>query len=284
MALPLPSPIIAFSLALYDKLAYAFSPMKRQRSIFIGLMALLLVGISASCAKDETLIGWGNPEDEYKTCLGYSKDKDYEKAIECFEIFRSRFPDTDMGREAQLVIGDVYFRKKEFLSAATSYQSFIQLQAGNPKMDYAYYRLGLSYLKQTPKSIDRDQEYLDEAVRYLDYFVRSYPSSAYYDLGQEALADAHKRLAKRLYYIGHFYFKTGEYIAAIPRFEELANSYSSSGMADEALYRIVVANTKLLRVDAAKTAFSRLATDFPQSRWTKRAEKAMLKMANKLTH
>ena len=52
-----------------------------------------------------------------------------------------------MGIEAELYIGDNYFRREYF--AADSYQSFIKLHPTHPKTDYAYYAMAfLPQVKQ----------------------------------------------------------------------------------------------------------------------------------------
>lgn len=229
-------------------------------------------------------MGYNDPDVEFKQCIDYSKKKKYEEANECLEIFRSRFPDSKWAKEAQLLIGDIFFKQKEYLSAAAAYNSFIKLQAGHPQIDYAYYRLGLSYLKQSPKAIDRDQLYLDDAERYLYFLLQSFPLSTYHDLAKKAFEEVRLKKAKRVYYIANFYFRTGEYKAAIPRFEEIISNYPQSKLIEKSLYRLVIAQSELLQMEEAKEVYSRLVTLYPDSRYSRRAEKVMLETAKKISN
>lgn len=242
----------------------------------ITIALTLLLIFCFSCAKSKVSIGGGDVEKEYQSCLSLTEKGDYEEAIQCMEMFKARYPQTPQGQEAMLRIGDAQFAKKEYLLAAESYQAFLRLYPMSSKADYAHYRTGVAYYKESPKATDRDQGYLDEAIASLRTVLIRYPSSAYAELSRATLHVAVRRIAKRAYYIGNFYYRTGEYLAAIPRFKEVADTFADSGLADKALYKIVDANLKLGRIDDAKTAFSQLSTKYASSKFTKKAEKKLL--------
>lgn len=245
-----------------------------MNNIKTAILLILLLAVCA-CSKEQVMIGRDAPEVEIRKCHKLLNEKDYEKAIQCLEMFKSRYAQTSLAQEAELKIGDAYYDKKEYLLAAESYVAFLKLYPNHPKSDYAFYRTGASYLKESPKAIDRDQEYLDDAIKYLAYVVRNHPRSTYYDLAAKDLDEALTRLAKRNFYIGKFYYRTREYIACLPRFADVVTDFPGSGLVDRSLYMITLANLKLGRVEDAKFAYSKLATDFPGSKWTRKAEKKM---------
>ncbi|MFH1829492.1 MAG: outer membrane protein assembly factor BamD [Pseudomonadota bacterium] len=249
---------------------------------FAAIFTALSVAIFFSgCAKEEISIGKGNPDEEIKQCLRFSQKGKHEDAIQCLEMFKARYPQTAYGQEAELLIGDSYFARKDYLLAAESYAAFLRLYPLHPKADYAHYKIGVCYYKESPKAIDRDQEYLQEAIVHLRAVVRSYPGSQYRKPALATLHAARKRIARRNFYIGRFYYRTGEYIAAIPRFYEVANQYPDSGLADKALYLIIESNLGLSRVEAARDAFSELSANYSNSKYVKKAERKMLKAVKK---
>lgn len=251
----------------------------------IGRYGRFLVGLTlaasllSGCAENKLSIGKGNPKDEIGQCLQLSSKGKHEGAIQCFEMFKARYPQSVEGQEAELLIGDSYFARKEYLLAAESYGAFLRLYPSHPKADYAYYRIGVSYFKENPKAIDRDQTYLTTAIDHLRTVIRRYPNSQYRELAARTLHVALKRIAKRHYYIGRFYYRTGEYIAAVPRFQEVAENYSDSGLADKSLYLMINANLELKRFESAREAYGLLSTRYPKSPYTKRAEKKLLSAA-----
>jgi len=242
--------------------------------IIIGLFALL-----AGCGKESPAIGGGEPEKEFQSCLKLSQKGDFEESVQCLEMFKARYPQTGLGQEAELRIGDAYFEKKDYLLAAESYIAFIRLHPRHSKVPYAHYKAGLSYYKESPKAIDRDQSYLDDAMEHLRIVVRRYPRSDSATPAKLILHDARKRIAERNFYIGNFYYRTGEYLACVPRFWTVVRKYPDSGLAPKALYKLVEANIQLGQLENAKQAFGTLSTSFPDSKYTKRAEKKLLRAA-----
>lgn len=244
-----------------------------KRFLTIATLCVLL----GACGKQSVSIGRDAPEVEIKKCHELMKDKDYEEAIQCLEMFKARFANTPYAQEAELIIGDAYYDRKEYLLAAESYIAFLKLYPTHPKADYAFYRTGHCYLKESPEAIDRDQEYLDDAIKYLSFVVRNYPRSTYYDLAAKDLREALDRIARRQFYVGRFYYRTKEYKACLPRFAEVVNDFPGSDLVDRSLYMMTLANLKLGRVDDAKYTYSKLEMDFPLSKWTKKAQKKMHK-------
>lgn len=255
--------------------------MTRPYHLYCALAVALSI-IGQSCAKEIPAIGRGDEAGEMASCLKLSAKGKNEDAIQCLEMFKARYPQSALGQEAELRIGDTYYNKKEFLLAAESYMAFLRLYPRHQMADYAHYRAGESYFRESPKAIDRDQEYLGKAIDQLRSVSRYYPSSKYVGPSNKLLHEARTKVAKRNYYIGRYYFRTGEYIACLSRFQEVADSYFDSSIADKALYMIVRANIKLGRLEAAKTAFSALTSKYPKSSYIDRAESKMLSAAKHL--
>ncbi len=55
-----------------------------------------------SCAKKPVEVGRENPELEIQKCMKYSEKKQFEEAVECLEIFKSHFPKSQWGIEAEI--------------------------------------------------------------------------------------------------------------------------------------------------------------------------------------
>ncbi len=253
-----------------------------KSSISAAILVILAMGsLLGACGKEQISISGKDPEGEIKQCLRLASRGKHEDAIQCLEIYKARYPQSRYGQEAEILIGDSYYARKDYLLAAESYAAFLRLYPMHPKADYAHYRIGLCYFKESPKAIDRDQKYLEEAIIHLKAVVRRYPNSKYREAAIKTLREARTRVAKRHFYIGRFYFRTKEYIAAIPRFMEVAEQYPDSGLADKALYLAIKSNLGLDRVDAARAVFGELSVRYPSSKYTKKAEAKMLRAVKK---
>ncbi len=224
-------------------------------------------------------MGSKTPSQLFNSCVNLSIDESFDLAIECMEIFKSKFPHTKLAQEAELHIGDAHFERKDYDFAIESYLFFLKQYPYHQKADYAHYRIGTAYLKKSPKSIARDQSMLPNALDHLRIITRMYPNSSYIGLALNSLHETKKRIAKRNHYIGRFYIRTGQLKAAIPRLKTVAYEHHDSGLAPKALFLLVQCHIKLNQLNAAKDAFSILESRYPDTKEHSGAEKKLLKVA-----
>lgn len=208
---------------------------------------------------------------ELNRCLKLSAKKKYEQAVECLEVYKSRFPGGDRAASADLHIADSYFRQKEYLLAAETYQEFIRLYPFHPKQDYAYYQSGMAYLRDNPKAIDRDQEYLDLAAQNFSMVIRYFPNSPYHRLAEQQYRRALSKQAHKHYYVGRFYYKYSEYLAAIPRFAEIVQNFPGLGYDEKSFYYLITALKKTNQPSKAKEVLLVFENRYPDSSWLKKA-------------
>ena len=238
-----------------------------------ALLALVLIAAGAAsffgCAHKPYLSSSKSGEDAYDECEKLSKDKDYDRANECLEVLKSRFAGSGAATDADLAIGDNYFRKGDYLLASESYIAFTKLHPTHEKIGYAYYRIGLCYLKENPKPIDRDQKYLETAIQYFE-LAMNHTSGDLRALVQEKWIEARTRIAKRHFYIGRFYHKTGEYKAAIPRFQEILTNYTGLGLDEKSLYLMGDSYERIKDKERALEILSVFEQHFPESRYRKK--------------
>jgi outer membrane protein assembly factor BamD len=78
------------------------------------------------------------------------------------------------------------------------------------------------------------------------------------------------RIAKRHFYIGRFYHKTGEYKAAIPRFQEILTNYTGLGLDEKSLYLMGESYERIKEKERALEILSVFEQHFPESRYRKK--------------
>jgi outer membrane protein assembly factor BamD len=192
---------------------------------------------------------------------------DYSDANRCYESVRARFGGSGITEEAELRMADISFEKKDYLMAGESYRAFAKLHPSHAKLPYVYYKAGLAYLKESPKALDRDQQYLEEAIGYLEIGARYFPGSAYEELTRQALAEARRRIGGRHLYVGKFYYKRKEYRSSLPRFAEVADDFRDLGIDEEALYLMAKAYIKLEEKSKAFEVAAVLKSRHPNSKY-----------------
>jgi outer membrane protein assembly factor BamD len=209
------------------------------------ILLCMLAGMAAACAPGPHFGLEADPQSAFARCEQLFEKGENEQATLCFEDIRSRFTAGNTADEAEIRLGDIYFKEKNYLLAAETYRSFIQLHPTHRRLPYVYYRTGLSYLKESPKAIDRDQEYLEEAMGFFSVGLQYFSGSSYEEATREAWREARLRVAQRKLYIGRFYFKRKEYRAALHRLAQVSDNYTGLGLDEEALYLMAEAYVRL---------------------------------------
>ncbi|MCB1215039.1 MAG: outer membrane protein assembly factor BamD [Deltaproteobacteria bacterium] len=242
------------------------------RSILVILVLLLAFG-SACSKKQVKLYPEDTDQEALDKCLYLSQKKRFEESVECLELVKSRYASSPVASEAELKIADNYYRNKEWLLAAETYKIFVQLHPSSPKLDYAYYRAGLAYSRKVSKKIDRDQSYLKEAEDSFTMVLRLFPSSPYAKLAASKLGQMRGKGAEKHFYVGRFYYKFGEYRAAIPRFIAILQDYPDTPWEEDALYYLVLSYHKLRMQDKVEAALSLMEDKYADSKKTKELRK-----------
>ncbi|MBI2339699.1 MAG: outer membrane protein assembly factor BamD [Deltaproteobacteria bacterium] len=239
-----------------------------MRSVSILTLCLLILSSCGGALRPPA----SGADAELNYCVQLSAKKKYEEAVECLEIYKSRHRADNRASDADLLIADSYFRQKEYLLAAETYREFLEKYPSHPKADYAYYKAGLAYLEDTPKAIDRDQQYLDPAVQNFAIVPKYFPGSPYARLAEQKYAEARTKQARRHFYVARFYYKYGEYKASIPRFVTIIDEYPGGELDEKSFYYLTVACVKTSEMDKARQVVQAFEQRFPQSPWLKKAK------------
>lgn len=232
-----------------------FRPRAQKMHLFFLNGFVLLSLLVTSCAGTKGFTLAKSKESDFNSCLALSKKKKHDEAIQCLEAYRSRHTGSAIAAEADLAIADSYFAQKDFIVAAEAYNIFTESYPYHARAPYAYFQAGLSYLKQAPRTVDRDQNVLDDAMQNFMAVVNSYAGSPYAVDAKKYLDLVHLKTAKKNFYIGRFYFKTREFLAAIPRFETVITDYPKLGLDDKSFYYLIKALKKTEQSEMAARYF-----------------------------
>lgn len=158
------------------------------------------------------------------------EDEDYNDAIELYEQLKNWYPFSEHVKEAQIKIGDSYFEMEKYDEAISSYKLFERLHPVHPEAEKASFRIAESYYRQI-LSIDRDQIYTQQALKYFIKFLQTYPDSQYAKKAEDHSNECVERLADSELYVADFYLKEKSFDAAIGRYKEVLKSFPNSSAA-----------------------------------------------------
>lgn len=203
--------------------------------------------------------------------------KDAEKARLYFRQVIDSFPKSFYAQRAKLAIADSYFEKGDessMILAASEYREFIQLYPYSPSASYAQYQIAMTFFKKSLKA-GRDQTKTTQAVIEFKKVITSFPLSEEAKLAQEKLNESEERLAAHTFTIGEHYYRVKAYKASTTRLSEILTDYPSYSKMDEVYYYLADSYYKWRKVEESIPYFTKLVTDFPESKFSKKAQKRL---------
>jgi outer membrane protein assembly factor BamD len=235
--------------------------------VAISIAAVLLAGCSVFGGRPSTVAPAATLYENGERLLFQDK---YEQAREQFGWLAERHPESDLAPVARFLVGETYFRAKDFEKAVPEFESFVTLYPGHQIADLGQYRLARSYFDQMP-TLERDQKITAQALAEFRKLIRLYPESRYAPDAIVKIEACRLRLAQKELWIAAFYVRQGKYESALPRFDTVIKDYGRTQAAPEALYQKADALLRLGRSEEATSVLKRLVDEFPSSDWSRRA-------------
>jgi outer membrane protein assembly factor BamD len=202
-------------------------------------------------------------------------------AAALFDEVERQHPYSPWARRAQLMSAFSYYMQKDYTKSIETAQRFLSIHPGNKDAPYAYYLIALSYYEQIA-DVERDQKITEQALTALNDVQRRYPDS-------QSAADArlqtdlvYDHLAGKEMEIGRFYERTGQWLAAQLRFQNVVKDYQTTSHAPEALFRLTETNLALGVPAEAQKYAAVLGANYPGSKWYERAYELMREEAPEL--
>lgn len=233
------------------------------------VLSALSFGAQSVHAATEAL----TPEARYELGQKYMKRGYYQKAMEHFSVLRNSHRDNTFAVKAELAIADVYYKQGEYDLARVAYEDFTRLHPRNADLDYAVFRLGLSYYRKASKVAARDQTWTQQAVHSWANFEQRFPESDHLSDVQRAVAQGRDRLALKELRVARFYANRQAWPAVVARLQPMLRRYSKSESGPEAMGILALALVNTDAVDAAKKMATRLTSDHSESGALKKLRK-----------
>ena len=206
----------------------------RLLGALIVVSLTLLSGCSSRASKN---LKKASAEQLYAAAHTAMLNNDYDFAVKQYEALTSRFPFTNVAKQARIDLIYVYYRKGEKETAIDAADQFIRENPTHPRVDYAWYMKGLIYFERTPYSIERFFG-VDMAKRPPTDVIKSinafstvdtqFPNSIYAHDAQKRLIYLRNRLAEYEVNVARWYVKRGAYVAAARRAQGVIEQYDGA--------------------------------------------------------
>jgi outer membrane protein assembly factor BamD len=250
----------------------------------IALLAAAAAAVSLTAGCSTLGIGGGDPAEtgyvarDAESLYMAAKDRldrgDVQIAAALFDEVERQHPYSPWARRAQLMSAFSYYVAQDYNKSIESAQRFLQIHPGNKDAPYAYYLIALSYYEQI-NDVDRDQAITLQALNALQDVQRRYPDSQYASDARVKIDLVNDHLAGKEMEIGRFYERTGSWLAAQIRFQNVIEQYDTTSHTAEALFRLTETNLALGIPTEAQKYASVLGANYPGSVWYERAFELM---------
>ena len=252
--------------------------MSNMTRIAALLIAAALVLPAGGCARNRAKGDTGYVARDVNTLYALAKkrldQKDYEQAAKLFDEVERQHPYSVWARRAQLMSAFSYYVAEKYPDAVNSAQRFLTIHPGNKDAPYAHYLVAMSYYQQV-SDVTRDQRTTQQALDAFGELVRRYPESRYASDARLKMDLLNDHLAGKEMEIGRFYERSGKWLAANFRFRRVVDNYQTTSHAPEALERMVETYLALGIPQEAHKAAAVLGSNYPGSKWYKRAYNLM---------
>jgi len=195
-------------------------------------------------------------------------------AAALFDEVERQHPYSPWARRAQLMSAFSYYAAGDHNKSIEAARRFLEIHPGNKDAPYAYYLIGLNYYEQI-SDVERDQKITLQAKTALQEVARRFPASEYASDAKLKLDLVEDHLAGKEMEIGRYYERSGKWIAAQIKFQNVVENYQTTSHAAEALYRLVETSLSLGIPAEAKKYAAVLGANYPGNEWYERAYELM---------
>lgn len=226
-------------------------------------ISLILIGCKSKIIDDGAIVAAEKLYEDGITKLGQA---DYKQAAVDFEKVFFQHPGNRITPYAELMQAYSLYKAGEYEEAIDVINIFIKLHPRHIDIAYAYYLKSLaSYVQIT--EVKLDQSRTEHALASLNEVIARFPKSKY-AIDAELKIDLVKdHLAGKEMFVGHYYLKKRNPIAAIKRFQSVIEKYNTSSHTPEALYRLIESNLMLGLVSEAEKYGEVLSYNYQGSIW-----------------
>lgn len=231
-----------------------------------AIFVFALLALSACSSDNENEYVEQSVYDIYSQAVVYLDNGRYVDAAVYFDEVERQHPYSVWATKAKLMSAYGHYHAGQYDEAITRLDRFISVHPGNRDVAYAYYLKALCYYEQI-SDVRRDQEMTQKAMLGLQDVITRFPTSPYGRDARLKLDLTLDHLAGKEMEVGRFYINQRHFLAAINRFKNVVENYSTTSHVPEALYRLSEAFTALGLPEEARKSAAVLGYNFPETNW-----------------
>jgi outer membrane protein assembly factor BamD len=161
----------------------------------------------------------------------------YKNAVKAYTDLKDWYPFSRYAILAELKIADAHFNLKEYDQAIAAYEQFERMHPRNEAIPYVINQIGMSWYNQID-TVDRDITPAKNALAQFRRLLEKFPDDEHAKKAPDLMNACIDKIAGHELYVAKFYMKTGQYQAALKRFEYIVEFYPGTDQSEAALNQI----------------------------------------------
>ena len=204
----------------------------KNRTLILALLAAVAL---SSCNNFNRMVKSTDNEMKYEVAMDYYDRKDYNKALQLFDLLQASFRNTPKGEAITYRTAQCYYNQADYEIAAYYYNRFIQAYPFSKDAEKAAYMNAYCSYKLSPES-GLDQTKTKNAIKLLKGFVEHYPKSDSIARVNHFIENLNEKLEEKDYNICRLFYRMENYSAAITSFENMLKNYPNTKHREEILF------------------------------------------------
>ena len=202
------------------------------RRLIIGLLFCLIC--CASCNEFDRMLKSTDNEMKYEVAMDYYDRKDYNHALQLFDLLGNTFRNTPRGEMITYRTAMCYYLTYDYEIAAYYFNKFVSTYPFSSNAEKAAYMNAYCSYKTSP-IVTLDQRQTVSAIEQIQSYMERYPNGDSIARAQELLTDLNNKLEEKDYNICVLYYRMENYNAAITCFENMLKKYPNTMHREEIL-------------------------------------------------
>lgn len=185
------------------------------------ILAFIFASLTfSSCSKYQKLLKSTDNDLKYETAMDLFEKKDYNRALELFDLLQAVYRGTSRGEEIGFNMAYCYYYQKDYTLAAYYFKRHAQTYPNTPRAEEALFMNAYCYYLDSPRpSLDQANTHL--AIKELQEFINTYPRSERVARSNELIDNLRDKLELKDFNIAMLYYRMRDYQAAITTFQNI---------------------------------------------------------------
>jgi outer membrane protein assembly factor BamD len=207
-------------------------------------------------------------ESVFKKAVEYYENENYLEARNLFEMIKLQYSATEWADDAQYYLGEIAFKRKEYILAAFSYNQLRRSYPGSIYSKISLYKTALSFYELSPK-FDRDQEYTKKAIQAFQEYQYIYPDDSLYNEAGNKINELRNKLAYRDFFTAGLYRKLDSPHSALIYYNTVIKNYNDTEYYEPSFLGKIEVLIEMEKYDEAKSTIQAYKKNFTNGKFLK---------------